>query len=358
MDLVSHLRGLSQRLASSNSDIKLVKVRQASENHTIWRIAGPLKDPTKLRYQAVFVIGAGGSGKSYVSHKWLKYMPGGGSGGASRDMADAQMQKELSEQERGLTNLDFEKAMDRISDYGFKLEPAGESARIPFRVYEYDNRGAEIMIPPEEWEERLPPTVYREVKGLTEVVFGTPKHELPSYWRVVNPDLYKEELAGYLETNPGFVHEMSSEMSKAYFEATIETGDPLIVDGTGKNLRKIVAQIQKAKAAGYRTSVVMVWVPLTVNHIRNATRARNVDPRMVTRQWKIISKNYAKLRNIADKAHFVDNRFDAGDFKRYRQEKDKINSFINSKTEHSNLYELIAEEAPNELRTYGKLLQE
>lgn len=43
--------------------------------------AGALTDVSKLRYQAVFLMGAGGSGKSYVGQRWMKYMPGGGATG-------------------------------------------------------------------------------------------------------------------------------------------------------------------------------------------------------------------------------------------------------------------------------------
>ncbi len=341
--MLSHtIRSFSRRLASFSK----------------W--AGPLTDVSKLRYQAVFIIGAGGSGKSYVSHKWLKYMPGGGSGGVSnRGDFEEKIQQEMSEQERSLSNLQFQKSVDRIKAMGFKVElHTNRSLRMPFRLYEYDHRGQEHLIPPEEWKEELPPKVFREVEGLREVIFGTPVHEMPTYWRVVNPDLYKEELAGYLETQPGYVHEMSSEMSKAYFEAALDSGDPVIIDGTGKNLGKMVAQIQKAKAKGYKTSVVMVWVPLTVNHIRNATRARNVDPNMVTRQWKVISSNYAKLRSLADKAHFIDNRFDKGDFSLYAKEAEKVNNFIQRKTSYDSLYDLIAAESPSELRKYGKMLSQ
>lgn len=322
--------------------------------------AAPLTDVSKLRYQAVFLMGAGGSGKGYVSHRWLKYMPGGGAGGASRQEWGARALQEMSEQMRGLSNMNFEKAKAALEKKGIRIELVdGGRASLPFRLYTYDNRGQEHLVDPSKWEEDLPPQIYEEVQGLKEVVFGTPVHELPSYWRQVNPDIYKEELAGYMESQPGYVHEMSSEMSKAYFEAALETGDPLFVDGTGSNLRKMNAQIKAAKDAGYKVSLVFVFVPLTVNQIRNATRARKVNPMEVTRQWKLISKNYAALRNVADKATVVINRNDPSDRKKYIQNADFINDFIRRGTrgQYNDLYELIAAQSPNELRDWGALLK-
>jgi len=111
-------------------------------------------------------------------------------------------------------------------------------------LYTYDQSGKQSLVPPDQWGTRLPPAIYKEVAGLEKLVFSTPKYELPSYWRQVNPDIYKEEIAGYLEKEPGYVHEMSSDMSKAYFEAAVETGDPLFVDGTGANYRKMAMKLK------------------------------------------------------------------------------------------------------------------
>lgn len=319
-----------------------------------WLLAGPLSDVSKLRGQAVFLMGAGGSGKGYVAHKWLKYMPGGGSGGFERD--DVAMQEALNEQERGLTNLQFESVIEKLQARGIKVDLEGGDARIPFRLYTYNERGAEAIIPPERWKEELPPAVFQQVEGLTKVVFNTPKHELPSYWRQVNPDIYKEELAGYLESQPGYVHEMSSEMSKVYFEAAVKTGDPIFVDGTGANARKIAEQISVCKKNGYRVSLILVLVPLTVNQIRNATRDRKVNPDIVATQWLRIKDNYVQLRSMADKSAVEINRNDSADIGKYRKHHEQINDFIRKSTSFPNLKALIKHYNPSELSEWGKVL--
>lgn len=323
------------------------------------RFAGKLTDVSKLRYQAVFLMGAGGSGKGYVGYKWLKYMPGGSPTGASRAHFNELVEESATEQERGLTNLNFEKVKDRIEQtYGFRIDVTDTGdARIPFRLYDYDAQGRQREISPDEWETDLPPKIYKDVQGLSDLVFNAPVHELPSYWRQANPDLYKEEIRGYREKQPGYVHEMSSEASKAYFEAAVESGDPLFVDGTGANAKKLAYQMKRVKENGYRISLVLVLVPLTVNHIRNATRARNVNPTIVSKQWHKIKANYVALKSMADSAKVIINRNDPSDIKRYKKHADKINNFVRRTTNHDSLYDLIQAEQPGELKQWGRLLQ-
>ena len=126
------------------------------------------------------------------------------------------LQQGVQQLERSLSNLDWESAISsfksKYPQFEFEATPGGD-ASTPFRLYEYNDKGKEVLIPPQLWKEKLPPEIYAEVKDMRDVIFDAPVHEVPSYWRQVNPDLYKEELAGYLEEQPGYVHEMSSEMS-------------------------------------------------------------------------------------------------------------------------------------------------
>ena len=319
--------------------------------------AGALTDVSKLRYQAVFLMGAGGSGKGFVGQRWMKYMPGGG--GLPPEQLKERMKEHLTEAERGLSNLNYEKAVNTLKTKGFRVEtaPGGGSAKIPFRLYTYDQNGRERLVDPSEYEAVLPKAILQDVKDLKEVIFGTPVHELPSYWRQVNPDLYKEELKGYLEKEPGYVHEMSSEMSKAYFEAILESGDPLFVDGTGANPKKMTEQINAAKSAGYKTSVVLVLVPLTVNQIRNALRSRNVDPNIIKNQWNQINDSFAKVRSVADRAKVVINRNDPADVAAFKKNADKINDFIARKTNYATLYDYVQHEIPGEFAEWGPILK-
>ncbi len=323
------------------------------------RYAGPLTDVSKLRFQAVFMMGAGGSGKGYVGQKWMKYMPGSPPEGVQKKQFEERSKEMIPELERGLTNLNFEKVIQEIKDrYGFKIELVDpQKVSVPFKLYSYDNKGREVLVEPDQWQDQLPPAVYREVVGLQTAIFGTPVHEIPSYWRQVNPDLYKGELAGYMAAQPGWVHEMSSQMSKAYFEAAIKTGDPLFVDGTGTNVSKMTQWLKAAKKNGYRTSLVFVYVPLTVNQIRNATRSRKVKPSVVTKQWIEIAQNYKPLAAAADRAQVVVNRNDPSDIAKWKRHHAEINALIASDGQYRDLYELISKEAPKEISDWGRIIK-
>lgn len=305
-------------------------MRSAAMKH-LMKNAGPLTDVSHLRHQAVFMMGAPGSGKGFISKKlYLKYMPGGGSSGTTER---AMFERSLSEQERGLTNLDFQKVLRKIKGYGFtiKVNRGRDSATIPFHIHDLKT---EELIPRERWEEEAP-EIFEDIKHLQEVIFSTPKFELPTYWRVVDPDMYKQELIGYMDSKPGYVHEMSSEMSKAYFEAAVSTGDPLIVDGTGGKAKKYIDQMAIARENGYRITLVWVYVPLAANLIRNSTRARVVDSNHVTRLWKAMGKSWSALSGIVDKAKIF-NTFDPSasglDAQNYLKNREKVDGYIREHT--------------------------
>lgn len=321
--------------------------------------AAALTDVRKLRFQAVFLMGAGGSGKGFVGRRWMKYMPGAPSTGL--DFNDPKhkdlLKRKLTEAERGQSNLAFDGVVNALKRQGVDIEviPGGR-ARMPFNVYQYGPDGEKTPIPPEAWPSLLPPKVYAQVQGLRELVFSAPVHEVPSYWRQVNPDLYKEELAGYVEEAPGYIHEMSSEMAKSYFAAALETGDPVYVDGTGSNKDNLASQLEAAKEAGYRTSLIFVFVPLTVNHIRNVTRPRNVEANIISKQWHKISANFVDLRPVADKAKVILNENNRADEAAYLAHRDKVEQHIRKSTRYGSLYDLIAAESPSELSVWGKVL--
>ena len=327
--------------------------RKASEirvaaRYALMKNAGPLTNVAKLRYQAVFMMGAGGSGKGHVSKTWMKYAPKskGEAGSVGED--------------RKLTDLKFEKAVERLERQGIRVQITDTgNLKIPFRLTTEDHEGRERVLDPADWDTELPPNIYKDVKGMTELIFKSPKSEFPSYWRQINPDLYKEEIPGYQQKEPGYVHEMSSDMSKAYFEAAIETGDPLFVDGTGAKFGKMSTQMQLARSYGYGISLVLVSVPLTVNQIRNATRERKVNPFEIMRQWNLIQKNYVELRPLADVAKVIPNRNDAFDIAAFRENQDEINDFFFRKSggKYPTLYSFIEAKAPRDLDYWGPILE-
>jgi hypothetical protein len=321
---------------------KRASIMREAARRNLMKNAGPLTDVSHLRHQAVFMMGAPGSGKGFVSKKlYLKYMPGAGPQGS---LDEKMFKRQLSEQERSLSNLEFEKVRDRIEAYGFeiKFNEGRNSATIPFHIHDLDT---EDLIPRERWEADAP-EIYDDIKHLEEVVFTTPVHELPTYWRVVDPDMYKHELIGFRETLPGYVHEMSSEMSKAYFEAAVETGDPLIVDGTGAKPSKYLKQMEMARANGYSISLVWVYVPLVGNIIRNSTRTRVVNTNFVTSLFKAMGNSWSELKGMVDKAKvFVtfSTSSSGDDAKKYLKNKDLVDGYVQEHTGFPDLYTYMME---------------
>lgn len=333
-------------------------MREAARKR-LMKNAGPLTDVSHLRGQAVFMMGAPGSGKGFASKRlYLKYMPGGGVDGT---LEKEMFKRQLTEQQRGLESINFEKVKNRIENYGFEIRynEGGNSATLPFHIHDLET---EEFIPKSRWEEEVDPTALREIRGLEEVVFSVPKHELPTYWRVVDPDMYKEELSGYMETKPGYVHEMSSEMSKAYFEAAVETGDPLIVDGTGANSKKYVTQMKYVASKGYRISIVWVYVPLVANLIRNATRKRVVSSNTVTYMWKKMPDTWKEVQPFVQTKKIL-NEFDPSlggdDAKKYLAKKDLVDGYIQEHTGYPDLltYLLQSNEVPADQKKLAKSLR-
>jgi hypothetical protein len=333
-------------------------MREAARNR-LMKNAGPLTDVSHLRGQAIFMMGAPGSGKGFVSKRlYLKYMPGGGVDGT---LEEDMLKRELTEQERGLSSLDFEKAKGRIENYGFEIRynEGGNSATLPFHIHDLET---EELIPKSRWEEEVDPTALGEIRGLEEIVFSVPKHELPTYWRVVDPDMYKEELSGYMEKKPGYVHEMSSEMSKAYFEAAVETGDPLIVDGTGAKASKYISQMEYVASKGYKITIVWVYVPLVANLIRNSTRKRVVNSNTVTFMWSKMPLTWKAVQPLVQKKKVI-NTFDpsmgGGDAKKYLAQKDKVDGYIQEHTGYPDLltYLLQSDKVPDDQKKLAKSLK-
>jgi predicted kinase len=309
-------------------------------------LASKLKNVEHLRKQAVFLMGAGGSGKGFVGERWLKYMPGG-----------PDVEEDQPSLEDFRNHLDFAKAVDTLQTNGYRIEAVSGGARIPFALYRYGPDKEKVFIPPEEWQQRLPPKILSQVREVKEILFSAPREERPSYWRQTDPDMFKKQIPGYEEKDPGYVHEMSSVMSKAYLAAVLESGDPIIVDGTGKDPADMMIKFSQAKNAGYRIALVYVKVPLTVNQIRNAVRSRNVHPDTVTKQWFAIEESFSKLKSAADRWKVIDNRNDPVDKSNYLKNSEKINEFIARTTSYDNLYNYIAAVRPGELSDWGKILQ-
>jgi predicted kinase len=305
----------------------------------IFKNCSELKDSKYLNNKAVFVIGAGGSGKNYISkNKWLKYMPNN----IETTNDNETKQIDYSEIKKYLNNIN----MDIIYDEN--------DIKIPLKLYTYSPDYSKKLINKEDWEEVLPNMIYNQVKDLEYVIYNKPKED--SYFKNIDPDIFKPQIPGFSNKSPEYVHEISSDMSKIYFEQILRIGTPFIYNTVGDDPDKLLEKIQKTKDFGYKVSLVLVYTPLTVNHIRNLTRDRQINCNLINKQWKNIKDSYFIVKSLVDKADIIINENNKVDEKVYLQNKDYINSIIRKETRYDNLYDLISNESANEINEWGRII--
>jgi predicted kinase len=83
----------------------------------------------------------------------------------------------------------------------------------------------------------------------------------------------------------------------------------MIIDGTGKNYKKIEGQVDRLRALGYDCYMVFVNTSLAVAQERNAARPRKLPHDMVTKMWDEVQQNIGKFQRLfkAKRFEIVDN---------------------------------------------------
>ena len=83
----------------------------------------------------------------------------------------------------------------------------------------------------------------------------------------------------------------------------------MIIDGTGKNYKKIEDHVEKLRSLGYDCYMVFVNTSLAVAQERNSARARKLPVDMVTQMWDEVQANIGKFQRLFKSKRFeiVDN---------------------------------------------------
>ena len=83
----------------------------------------------------------------------------------------------------------------------------------------------------------------------------------------------------------------------------------MIIDGTGKNYKKIEGQVERLRGLGYDCYMVFVNTSLEVAQERNADRPRKLPQDMVTKMWDEVQQNLGKFQRLfkAKRFEIVDN---------------------------------------------------
>tara|TARA_B100000212_G_scaffold338795_1_gene315966 strand:+ start:131 stop:856 length:726 start_codon:yes stop_codon:yes gene_type:complete len=86
----------------------------------------------------------------------------------------------------------------------------------------------------------------------------------------------------------------------------------MIIDGTGKNYKKIEGQVERLRSLGYDCYMVFVNTSLAVAQERNAQRDRKLPVDMVTVMWDEVQQNIGKFQRL-----FKSKRFEIVDNSKY-----------------------------------------
>lgn len=135
----------------------------------------------------------------------------------------------------------------------------------------------------------------------------------------VDPDQIKEMMPLYralvacrAPNAAAIVHEESTRISERLLNAAVSARTSVLVDGTGKNLPKMINLIRRLKSIGYNVRLVYVEIDPQVAWERIRDRehvtGRSVPTEVVQEAYTKIPSNFAVLRNMVDYvSHFQNN---------------------------------------------------
>lgn len=105
------------------------------------------------------------------------------------------------------------------------------------------------------------------------------------------------------------VRNKAKRLTKSTQEMYIDGRLGMIIDGTGKNYKKIEGQVERLRSLGYDCYMVFVNTSLEVAQERNAARARKLPADMVMLMWDEVQQNLGKFQRLfkAKRFEIVDN---------------------------------------------------
>jgi predicted kinase len=105
------------------------------------------------------------------------------------------------------------------------------------------------------------------------------------------------------------LRDKAKKLTKGAQEMYIEGRLGMIIDGTGKNYKKIEGQVERLRGLGYDCYMVFVNTSLEVALERNAARPRKLPQDMVTKMWDEVQQNLGRFQRLfkAKRFEIVDN---------------------------------------------------
>ena len=105
------------------------------------------------------------------------------------------------------------------------------------------------------------------------------------------------------------LRDRAKKLTKGTQEMYIQGRLGMIIDGTGKNYKKIEGQVERLRGLGYDCYMVFVNTSLEVALDRNNARPRKLPQDMVTKMWDEVQQNLGKFQRLfkAKRFEIVDN---------------------------------------------------
>lgn len=79
----------------------------------------------------------------------------------------------------------------------------------------------------------------------------------------------------------------------------------LVIDGTGKDVNKIIKQAKELQDLGYDTKMILVNTDIETAIKRDAQRTRSLGKKKVTEYWNTVQKNIGGLQTVFGKKNFM-----------------------------------------------------
>ena len=105
------------------------------------------------------------------------------------------------------------------------------------------------------------------------------------------------------------IRNQAKRLTKNMQEMYIDGRLGMIIDGTGKNYKKIEGQVERLRGLGYDCYMVFVNTSLEVALDRNNARPRKLPKDMVTKMWDEVQQNIGRFQRLFKSKRFeiVDN---------------------------------------------------
>ena len=122
---------------------------------------------------------------------------------------------------------------------------------------------------------------------------------------VIDPDAIKASHPDYDPKNPAALHVWSKAEAEVEFACALQASYRFALDGTGTNVDVLIANMRRAKVAGFTVHLLHVAVSLETALERNAKRERTVPEQVLREKAETIWVAFELAAKEADEVEVV-----------------------------------------------------